>query len=563
MGANESRARPEAASAQEGAEDYYALLEVEETATPEEIKKAFRKLALIHHPDKNHEDQEGATRRFAALQQAYEVLSDEQERAWYDTHRASLVPEPDADTVFEDIKRGAAPSRARDRGLTVRHLAPFLNPSIWTGFDDADNSFFTIYRNLFDRLAFDEKLYDPDAALPSFGYAAWDWAGPSKEQKHEAARTFYNYWLNFVTMKDFSWMDQWNVSEAPDRRVRRLMERDNKKARDDGRKEYNDTVRTLVMFIRKRDPRYKAHLGRQAQLSGSASASAPTTRPGSGTATPTAKRAPAVAPTFVAQDWQQTGAAHDAAADLEWARAEGEDDEEWECVACGKTFRSEAAWDSHERSKKHLKAVERLKREMQLEEEELGLDAEAEAEAGEEGGDDEDEDDGAAKDQEREEQDGPSVPPQQSVSRDPALAADPPTPSPAPASAGKEDDGPGDETDAGPARKHKRAKSRKKQRSPSASPVRASKNIAASREEPLGTAADLGNGPKLARVASQDGGGNAPVEAAVPASGDEHGDGTEALAADSAKPDLSKKEKRRAREAAKKARGDEAKVRWL
>lgn len=58
--------------------------------------------------------------------------------------------------------------------------------------------------------------------------------------------------------------------------------------------------------------------------------------------------------------------------DLEWAAAENAQ-EEWECVACGKTFRSEAAWDSHERSRKHLKAVEELKRQMREESEELGL----------------------------------------------------------------------------------------------------------------------------------------------------------------------------------------------
>lgn len=58
---------------------------------------------------------------------------------------------------------------------------------------------------------------------------------------------------------------------------------------------------------------------------------------------------------------------------MEWAAAEGEDEEEWECVACGKSFRSEAAWDSHERSRKHLKAVETLKREMEQENEELAL----------------------------------------------------------------------------------------------------------------------------------------------------------------------------------------------
>src|SRR5579863_6260682 len=114
------------------------------------------------------------------------------------------------------------------------------------------------------------------------------------------------------------------------------------------------------MFVRKRDPRYKTYTARQAKSAEQAS-----TAPTSGTATP---RRPAPTSTFVAQDWQKVAEPSDAAADLEWARAEGAEDEEWECVACNKTFRSEAAWSSHERSKKHLRAVEQLKREMQDEE---------------------------------------------------------------------------------------------------------------------------------------------------------------------------------------------------
>ena len=120
------------------------------------------------------------------------------------------------------------------------------------------------------------------------------------------------------------------------------------------------------MFARKRDPRYKAHIKRQAQ--------SPTPTPATTSAgTTTTPKRTAPASTFVVQDWQKVAEPLDAAADLEWARAEGTDDEEWECIACNKTFRSEAAWNSHERSKKHLRTVEQLKREMQDEELELEL----------------------------------------------------------------------------------------------------------------------------------------------------------------------------------------------
>ncbi|KAI0029758.1 DnaJ domain-containing protein [Vararia minispora EC-137] len=363
MGAQESRTQATGTEV----EDYYALLEVEENATQDEIKRSFRRLALVHHPDKNHADPEGATQRFAALQQAYEVLSDEQERAWYDSHRASMVPEADAETVFEEIKKGFTPPRARDRGLTVRHLQPFFSPKTWSSFDDTENnqSFFTIYRNLFARLARDEQAFTRihPSEIPSFGDTTWSWAASAKDRPQEAARHFYNYWLNFTTEKDFAWVTMWNEGDAPDRRARRLMEKDNNKARDDARKEYNDTVRTLAKFLRKRDPRWKAHNAAQSQPKARVPP-APSSSATSGTASPS----PVV---FVAQDWQKVSQSN--AADLEWALAEGEDDEEWECVVCGKSFRSEAAWDSHERSKKHLKNVERLARDMVEEDDALGL----------------------------------------------------------------------------------------------------------------------------------------------------------------------------------------------
>ena len=117
------------------------------------------------------------------------------------------------------------------------------------------------------------------------------------------------------------------------------------------------------MFVRKRDPRYKAHLKAQSQPV----VTLPPVNSPPGLQTKT--EPPAV---YIEQEWQKTSVL--GVEDLEWALAEGNGDPEvFECVACGKSFKSEAAWNSHERSKKHIKNVEVLRRQMKEEATELGL----------------------------------------------------------------------------------------------------------------------------------------------------------------------------------------------
>lgn len=64
-------------------EDYYKTLGVQRSASADEIKRAYRKLANKHHPDKNKDDA-SAAEKFSRVTEAYEVLSDQDKRAKYD-----------------------------------------------------------------------------------------------------------------------------------------------------------------------------------------------------------------------------------------------------------------------------------------------------------------------------------------------------------------------------------------------------------------------------------------------------------------------------------------------
>ena len=99
--------------------DYYEVLGLQRTVTAEEIKKAYRQLAVKHHPDKNPGDK-NAEEKFKELSEAYEVLSEPQKRAAYDQYgHAAFDPRMragggraggfhDPFEIFREVLAGAA-----------------------------------------------------------------------------------------------------------------------------------------------------------------------------------------------------------------------------------------------------------------------------------------------------------------------------------------------------------------------------------------------------------------------------------------------------------------------
>ena len=66
--------------------DYYTILGITKTASEKEIKKAYRKMALKWHPDKNPNNKEDAEKKFKEITEAYSVLSDKEKKALYDQY---------------------------------------------------------------------------------------------------------------------------------------------------------------------------------------------------------------------------------------------------------------------------------------------------------------------------------------------------------------------------------------------------------------------------------------------------------------------------------------------
>lgn len=282
-------------------------------------------------------DAQHALERFQEIQNAYEILTDPQERSWYDSH---------IDRTFRKKQDRSDGSENPPDGFDFEVLDYFTS-SCYFGFDDGVRGFYTVYSSLFHHIACLESNNGQEkpeiSAYPEFGKSDLDWEGVKK---------FYTEWESFVTKLDFTWVKVYNVNDfiGRDRKVRRVMQQANDKARKIARREYNENVRALVAFVKKRDKRFIAH---QASV-----------------------RAKQLEEMQLEEERRKKSEEAKRLASATEKKLQFEESEQpdlidesydvWFCPACNKYFKSEGSMANHEKSRKHKEAVEILLEELRL-----------------------------------------------------------------------------------------------------------------------------------------------------------------------------------------------------
>lgn len=409
-------------------------MDVDRNASDIELKKAYRRKALQYHPDKNPGNVEEATEIFASIRAAYEVLSDAQERAWYDSHREQILndtPIGAQDDGYEEYEVDASVT-----GVTTEELLMFFNSSLYIKLDNSPAGIFQIAGKIFAKLAKDETLngrrlgldkfanyqddhfendintigylktvdkrgYDMTSQeyfLPMFAYSTVD---------YEYLKNFYKKWAGFNTLKSFSWKDEYMYSRDYDRRTKREINKRNEKSRQQARNEYNKTVKRFVTFIKKLDIRMK--LGAQKMEKAQKAAEQPKNGPNSvkmKTKTEIHNFEPQSWQSVDEPDWDEVQRRYEEDLYAEYTKATeqadlddlsaadnaskrtntpnrirsplNKDEEEiliYECYICNKTFKSEKQLENHSNTKLHKNNIRKIKWEMKKESMALGLDA--------------------------------------------------------------------------------------------------------------------------------------------------------------------------------------------
>uniref|UniRef100_A0A3Q3KJ72 DnaJ homolog subfamily C member 21 n=1 Tax=Monopterus albus TaxID=43700 RepID=A0A3Q3KJ72_MONAL len=364
---------------------HYEILGVKRDAGDDDLKKAYRKLALKWHPDKNLDSAEEAAEQFKLIQAAYDVLSDPQERAWYDNHREALL-------------KGGLSGDYEDDSID---LLQYFTVTCYSGYGDDEKGFYTVYRNLFESIVKEEMEHsrmddeEEEEDFPPFG--------DSQSDYDTVVHVFYGYWQSFCSLKNFAWKEEYDIRQASNRWEKRAMEKENKKTRDKARKERNELVRQLVAFVRKRDRRVQAHrklveeqnaekikkaeeLRRKQKLSQAKLAEE--YKEQSWAAMSELEKELQQIEAQYGEEFGDASESEEEEQDLDTRELNNEDGgdadqpgdeptvdclDDLYCPACDKSFRSYKAMKNHEKSKKHREMVALLRQQLEEEEDSFGL----------------------------------------------------------------------------------------------------------------------------------------------------------------------------------------------
>ncbi|KAK1297106.1 Chaperone protein dnaJ 39 [Acorus calamus] len=333
----------------------YDVLGLNPICTADEIRSAYKRLALQLHPDKLIQSgaatPESATAAFQELVNAYEVLSDPRERVWYDSHRSQIL--------FADVSsNGKGSSRSHDFDLFS-----YFSNSVYSGFSDRGKGFYKVYGDVFGKIYAREVDFAAKLGLGQDSVRPAPLMG-NLECPYEQVTAFYGYWLGFCTVMDFSWVDEWDSAAGMNRRARRLMEDENAKVRKKARREYNEMVRDLAKFVKKRDKRVIEMLRRRKEEEEKRKAEEEKKKKEK------EREKAERARLYEEPEWAKV----DEDDGLE--EEERKDEEEFYCVVCGKKFKSDKQWRNHEQSKKHKERVEEFRRSAKAEDLEFGVEEE-------------------------------------------------------------------------------------------------------------------------------------------------------------------------------------------
>ncbi|KAI5191313.1 DnaJ-like protein subfamily A member 5 [Nematocida minor] len=293
------------------------ILGVSETATEDEIKKAYRRLAMLYHPDAaRSRGEETSDDVFIEIKEAYEILMKSGDKASKKVPARKQEPELDIDQFIAQAK----------------------------ALEKIEEKNYSMINNLFAEIARVENITRGGLfRAPAFGYSKG------------MPRPFYEFYLNFSSLRHFNFscedIDR-NYAEYP-RHIKREIEKDFKKVVETRRAEYASKVKELVKILQKKDERLRV-VPKKIDLN---------------IVKPKISRNG-----VILTDSHNLTEEEKKAMEMEYSKQEEErkkkkeekaqaakDEDQFVCALCNKSFKSMNQLGNHSKSKKHKEKLEQMK----------------------------------------------------------------------------------------------------------------------------------------------------------------------------------------------------------